>query len=418
MPEIRVFGGLAGPKAKRAGDIILDPAVPHGQPGHLNIKLHALSRKMLTELPPRFTDLLEIASYVYAADQLQRRDTPMQPRLGAEWRRTFHLHVAVRDVGFWARPDVQEQLTSMLQFLSDDLFHFTFAPLKSRPWSQGFLEYSAEGPTAQFQPDEVILFSGGLDSFAGMLDAVVASSKRVALVSHRASPLVAGFQRKLVVALRNRVGQDRILHLSVEVTRGYAKAVEFTKRPRSFLFAVLGFLVAHLFDRQAISFYENGIVSMNLPLASHVVGSRATRTTHPRVLSDFGALFTLVAERDIQVCNPFFWKTKADVVRHIADLGWGSLISSTFSCAAVREATKQNGRHCGVCSQCLDRRFGVLADLSALRSTTSTCSLVNAGRVRRRSWQRPMCCRRTSMPNPPRWPSSRITSRSSARHHS
>ena len=79
------------------------------------------------------------------------------------------------------------------------------------------------------------------------------------------------------------------------------------------------------------------------------------------MLHDFGALFTLVADLDIRVENPFFWKTKAEVVRRIADLGCGALIPSTFSCASVRGATKHGGRHCGVCSQCLDRRFGVLA---------------------------------------------------------
>ncbi len=90
-------------------------------------------------------------------------------------------------------------------------------------------------------------------------------------------------------------------------------------------------------------------------------GTRAPRTTHPKVLHDLSALFSLVAAQDIQIDNHFFWKTKAEVVRRIADLGCGELIPSTFSCASVREATRSGGQHCGVCSQCLDRRFGVLA---------------------------------------------------------
>ena len=335
--------------------------MPQGQPGHVNIKVHELTRKLLTELPSRLTDLLEIASYVYASDQLARRDTLKMPGLGAEWRRSFQFHVAVRDVAFWTRRDVQDQLKATLHFLSDDTFHFSFLKIQPRPLRQAYFEYTAEGPSSQFRPDEVMLFSGGLDSFAGALDALEDPQHRVLLVSHRASPMVASYQNRLVTALRQRAGHDRVLHMSVEITRGYGKAVEFTQRSRSFLFAVLGFLVAHLFDRRAISFYENGIVSMNPPLARHVVGSRATRTTHPKVLHDFGTLFSLVTARDFRVVNPFFWKTKAEVVRRIADLGAGSLIPSTFSCASVREATKQSGRHCGICSQCLDRRFGVLA---------------------------------------------------------
>ncbi len=59
--------------------------------------------------------------------------------------------------------------------------------------------------------------------------------------------------------------------------------------------------------------------------------------------------------------NPFFWQTKADVVRQIAEVGCASLIPRTFSCTRVRAATRLGRRHCGVCSQCIDRRFGVLA---------------------------------------------------------
>ena len=361
MREVRVYGGLAPPRDRRDTDIVLDPAVPQGSPGYVNIRLHDLTRKMVSNLPPRQVDLLEVASYVYAADQLVRRDTLKMSQLGADWRRSFQFNVAVRDTAFWARSDVQAHLISTLEFLSDDNVGFKFVKLKPRPATQAYFAYETEGPTSGFEPDEVMLFSGGLDSFAGALDALLGNQKRVALVSHCASPMVTGVQRRLVTALRERAGHDRLLHLSVQITRGHEKAVEFTQRSRSFLFAVLGFLVAQLFDRRHVSFYENGVVSLNLPLASHVVGTRATRTTHPRVLHDLGTLFSLVGGQDVRVGNPFFWKTKADVVQRIADLGYGDLIPSTFSCASVREATKLRGRHCGVCSQCLDRRFGVLA---------------------------------------------------------
>src|SRR4051794_31582637 len=40
------------------------------------------------------------------------------------------------------------------------------------------------------------------------------------------SPMVASFQRKLVRALRERAGPDRVLHLSVGITNGGRKAIE------------------------------------------------------------------------------------------------------------------------------------------------------------------------------------------------
>jgi hypothetical protein len=163
-----------------------------------------------------------------------------------------------------------------------------------------------------------------------------------------------------VAALRDRAPPSSLFHVSVLITKGKQEAVEFTQRSRSFLFAALGFVVAHLFRRTEITFFENGVVSMNLPIARHVIGSRATRTTHPRVLSDFGTLFSLLVAERIRVINPFFWLTKAEVVSRLGDLGCADLIPRSFSCTRVRAAT-QTKTHCGLCSQCVDRRFAVLA---------------------------------------------------------
>jgi Queuosine biosynthesis protein QueC len=90
------------------------------------------------------------------------------------------------------------------------------------------------------------------------------------------------------------------------------------------------------------------------------VGSRATRTTHPLVLAQFCAFFSAVTGTSIEVENPYIWKTKADVVRTVAERGCGDLIRDSVSCTRTRDATKLH-THCGCCSQCIDRRFGVLA---------------------------------------------------------
>ena len=109
-----------------------------------------------------------------------------------------------------------------------------------------------------------------------------------------------------------------------------------------------------------LRFYENGVVSLNLPLSAQVVGARASRTTHPRVLAGFGRLFGALLGRPFLVENPFLWQTKTDVVKGIADAGCGELIGLSMSCAHTWERTKEQ-THCGVCSQCVDRRFAVLA---------------------------------------------------------
>jgi hypothetical protein len=111
---------------------------------------------------------------------------------------------------------------------------------------------------------------------------------------------------------------------------------------------------------QQISVFENGVVSINLPISKQVVGARATRSTHPLVLDHFPKFFSAAVGKPIAVDNPFIWKTKGDVVRSIVDHGCGGLIKHTVSCTRVYDITKLH-THCGCCSQCLDRRFAILA---------------------------------------------------------
>jgi hypothetical protein len=86
------------------------------------------------------------------------------------------------------------------------------------------------------------------------------------------------------------------MHVGITVNKGTEEAREFTQRARSFLSATLGAVVADLFALREVLFFENGVVSLNLPVSQHVIGSRATRTTHPKVIDGLNRLFTLISE--------------------------------------------------------------------------------------------------------------------------
>jgi hypothetical protein len=116
----------------------------------------------------------------------------------------------------------------------------------------------------------------------------------------------------------------------------------------------------HLFGLDRIAFYENGVLSLNLPPLAQVVGTLATRTTHPQALAGFRAVLSNLLGRPFGVANPFMWLTKAEVVERIANYGFADQIRHTRSCTRVRGMTIQHP-HCGLCSQCLDRRFAILA---------------------------------------------------------
>ena len=99
---------------------------------------------------------------------------------------------------------------------------------------------------------------------------------------------------------------------------------------------------------------------MNVPLLAQVVGARATRTTHPQVLAGFRNLLSELFECPFSVTNPFVWRTKAEIVEQISARWVRDIIRDTRSCTRVRDMTRQHP-HCGLCSQCIDRRFAVLA---------------------------------------------------------
>ena len=81
--------------------------------------------------------------------------------------------------------------------------------------------------------------------------------------------------------------------------------------------------------KDTFSFYENGVVSINLPLAGDVIGGRATRTTHPKVLRGLEGLFLLLLDRQIRIQTPLQRLTKKEVTQLIEAGGMADLLSKT-----------------------------------------------------------------------------------------
>ena len=66
---------------------------------------------------------------------------------------------------------------------------------------------------------------------------------------------------------------------------------------------------------------ENGLISLNIPLAYTRTGTSSTRTTHPHYMK---MLQDLIAELGIQVKikNPFQFKTKGEMILECKDRGF------------------------------------------------------------------------------------------------
>jgi 7-cyano-7-deazaguanine synthase in queuosine biosynthesis len=279
--------------------------------------------------------------------------------MGAAWRRRFHFKVPVRNLGIWRDQAVCAALRRTLSFLAEDEFSFEFVQAQKPRALPSYLGF-AQDDVQTISPDAIVLFSGGLDSLTGAAEFLLGERGRVVLVSHQSSNMVTSKQNDLVAALRERAPPRSIFHAPVRVDTGSGNAIEFTQRTRSFMFAALALALARMFKRADIRFYENGPVSFNLPVSEHVIGARASRTTHPQFLHRCGELFSLLLSEPIRLHNPYLWLTKSEVLGRLTRNQCTELISRAFSCANVRDATR-SGKHCGMCSQCIDRRFGVLA---------------------------------------------------------
>jgi 7-cyano-7-deazaguanine synthase in queuosine biosynthesis len=329
-----------------------------GRHKNVVLKIGDISRRMVQNIPDVLADLLEIASYVYCTDQAIPRNAASTRRYGKEFYRNLKFIIPVRSLQFWASENVREALEDTLGFLSDDQFSFEFHKYKNPPPVEEYLEFRAEDSV--FKAQEVLLFSGGLDSLAGAVHEYVDNKNRIALVSHWAAPKVNSRQKELAGKLVEKYGRDSFFHIPVQVSNIDNPPKDNMQRTRSFLYAALGATVSAMFNLNRIRFYENGVVSFNLPISEQVVGARASRTTHPQVLKGFASLFTMLAKHDFQVENPFLWKSKADVFNLVGKAGCRDLIRATSSCTRTIASTTEHP-HCGTCSQCIDRRFGALA---------------------------------------------------------
>jgi 7-cyano-7-deazaguanine synthase in queuosine biosynthesis len=351
-----ICGGANAPDLASADQVLrMDVAGPDR---NVNLRLTDANRVLVSDLPDLLIDLLELAAYVYCADQRASRGTEKLSMAGEAWRRKLHFVVPVRCRDIWESTAVREQLEAMLGYLSDDVYLLEFVDSRAPAEQvQSYFDFTESGDG--FQADDVVLFSGGLDSLTGAVESLV-GGRRLVLVGHHSAPKVVNVQTELVQDLRRKGFGSQLFHVTVNVTNTGVRPVEPTQRTRSFLFATLAFVLARMFGRDGFTFYENGVVSLNLPIAADVLGARATRTTHPKVIRGFERFFSELVDRQISIETPFLWLTRKEVIERLESTGYGSLIAKSVSCVHPIGWTTEV-RHCGTCSQCIDRRFAVLA---------------------------------------------------------
>lgn len=356
----RVVAVWCGPDQPPQGEKSRYARKLNSLPPNENVYLKAwnISDRLAANLSGISLDLLEIAAYVYSTDQSKARGGITFPQDGRNWYRQFELSIPVRHPEIWTNPAVSGKLTELLRFMADDDYSFVFRELTGDWPRDSYFEFDEGKPW--FKPDSILLFSGGLDSLTGVVSELQNPDHKVLLVSHRPVSKIDKPQRDLVADLIEKYeAKNRLLHIPVWVNKEKGITKDANQRSRSFLYASLAAVIATMTESQEIKFYENGIVSCNLPISNQVVGARASRSTHPKTLRLMTELFSAIFGYEFRVSNPFFGKTKSDVLATLKTFNGQDLIRSSRSCTRTMRSTKLH-THCGSCSQCIERRLAVM----------------------------------------------------------
>ncbi len=350
-----VHTGLSeGSGIRRKGFDQVEDLFLEGEKKNVEIRLENIEERIVANLSPIARDLLELAAVLYVADtSITRGKTDVY---GRDWQRLIRIVMPVRQLHRWRK--VGRLLSELVTYLSGDAsISLDFRPHKRPKTGQGYLDFPQSAPGFQ-GASRIGLFSGGLDSLGGVAE-VAASGETPLLITHRSAPTRAELQVSLTRRLSEKK-QCRLPSISVWITRRGQEAVDNAQRLRSFLYMSLAAVAAYELRTEKLSHCENGITTFNLPLSDQRIGSRSTRTTHPKVIALFTQLALEVMDRTLSIENPFLFRTKREVVERLVELGCADMVGQTLSCTRTF-AVEKTKRHCGICFQCLTRRFAVVA---------------------------------------------------------
>ncbi|MGE5560445.1 MAG: 7-cyano-7-deazaguanine synthase [Chloroflexota bacterium] len=292
-------------------------------------------------------DLLALASAVYGSDIAIKRGER------EAFARTIEVFVPV--VNYAVLEMVRPKIEVALYRLTGD------------NWTVRLLQVPGEVEVAEWYADgqdEVLLFSGGLDSLAGAYKRLTEGVSHLTLVSHVThNPAVLASQEALFQQLQLTFG-DRVsrkhFHVSGRDHPGFPFPAdderEETQRSRSFLFLILGALVARrLRAGKLLMMAENGQMAIHLPLNQARTGGFSTRTAHPDFLARMQDILRSALRYEVTIVNPFLYMTKAEVISQLV-AERPDLIGLSGSCW---RAARVGSKHCGECVPCLIRRIAL-----------------------------------------------------------
>jgi len=330
----------------------------HTADANVAFALHNIEHYLGHSIHPLVKDLFDIGVCIYISDLYSKREH----HLG----RCIELFMPVRYPSVWN--NAQREIERAISFLGRDEFSIRF--LQSDEKGEQAIDFSTEVNEEQC----VSLFSGGLDSLAGVVWTLEQGIKPI-LVSHYANNRLAGLQASLIAHLEQIYGQ-RLQHIGIYVGKAKGRKVQhplstpykfvMAQHLRSFMFLALATGIALEQRVNTIYIFENGPVALNPVFSEARIN---TRTAHPCFLGCFQALIRAVFGVELTIRNPFLYFTKGEVGGVLGKSEQTkNLIARTSSCAhwfrvplmaKQRGANSFKGIHDGMCLPCIVRRVAV-----------------------------------------------------------
>ena len=301
-------------------------------------------------LPPLYADAIDIAVAAHCADRLALRGTGQHG-----WGRDLCLKIPVRCLAAWQSAAVRDTLFEVLQFLSQDRWQIDFDQ-KAGEFRQSETQEHLFEPS-EVQAVEVCLYSGGLDSFAGLATRVSEEPRRHYLcLSVTPNQRQKQRQREQLAFLHTEFA-TKVTHIPVRYCLREAEKhpQEPTRRTRGFLFGIIGGVTALMAGSNTLHLYENGVGAINLPLDGSQIGIDNSRSVHPITLQLLSRLLSLLSGQQFVIKNDCLHLTKAEMCRHPGVKRVSSEIARTFSCDGF-PVRRHKLAQCGFCTSCLLRR--------------------------------------------------------------
>lgn len=285
-------------------------------------------------------DILDIFATIYIHDITTVRNK----------NTSLNVTIPVNNIDLWNKS--VQTINSLVNFMTNyvDNWTITFEETKIKKIiKKSRLFYNND----IYTPQKIALFSGGLDSFAGICKELQSPPTKLFLPGYKINNHEYHSQKVLFKDFISKI--DSTTKFQV-FTLGKVKKKEPTQRTRSLLFFALGIVMARIHNKNNLELFENGIMSLN-PEINH--SRYTTKTTHPATITMMNSILK-ESNIDCIINHPFLFNTKAEMISNIPTDSL-SFIKETITCGRNRQDIRfdSSKKQCGACVPCILRKISM-----------------------------------------------------------